>query len=189
MSFKDNMKKKAEELDLEGKARQLQDAAAKAARQAREKAGDFATQNREKIDGYVEQAGAKFDEKTHAKYADTVARVKHQVHRGVDKIAEGGHGAAGATGATGTAAGGAGAASPFPVDPEAPVGTDQGPGPGDESGFGAAAGDASVPAQEALHDTTLEDPALGVETQPGPSTLSEPPEPEDAGNRSGEAPR
>ena len=90
MSFKDNMKRKAGDLDLEGMARQLQESAAKAAKQAREKAGDFATQNRERIEGYVEQAGAKFDEKTHDKYADTVAKVKHQVHRGVDKVAEGG---------------------------------------------------------------------------------------------------
>ena len=175
MSFKDSMKKKAEELDLEGMARQLQEAAAKAARQAREKAGDFASQNREKIDGYVEQAGAKFDEKTHAKYADTVAKVKQQVHKGVDKVAEGGQAR------TDQAAAGPGAADAptFPVDAESPSAHDVADR-GDESGFGAAAGDAAVPADEALHDTTLEDGPV-VATPPEAQPLSEPPAPEDAG--------
>ena len=56
MSFLDNLKKKAEELDLETKAKQLQETATQAAKQAREKAGHFAVENREKIDGYVETA-------------------------------------------------------------------------------------------------------------------------------------
>ena len=89
MSFLDNLKKKAEELDLETKAKQLQETATQAAKQAREKAGDYAAQNREKIDGYVETATTKIDEKTEGKYADKVAKVKEQVGRGVDKIAEG----------------------------------------------------------------------------------------------------
>ena len=177
MSLKDNMKKKAEELDLEGMARQLQEAAAKAARSAREKAGDFATQNRDKIGEYVEQAGAKFDEKTHAKYADTVAKVKEQVGRGVDKIAEGGQAAAPAPGAAGATSGMA-AERPSPPDPESPAAS-VAPEPGDESGFNAAAGDVPVPAQEALHDTTLEDPSLGADNPESP-TLSDPPAPEDA---------
>jgi hypothetical protein len=196
MSFKDNMKKKADGIDLEAMARQLQAAATKAAKQAREKAGDYATQNREKIGGYVEQASAKFDEKTHAKYADTVAKLRQQVHRGVDKIAEGGHAAGGGPG-EGSGAGDrypspfpvdpeapaprAGTSSRFPADPEAPVVAEQAPGPADESGFGAAAGDMSVPAHEALHDTTLEDSAPSHEPPSESPTLSDPPTPEDAG--------
>ena len=89
MSFLDNLKKKAEELDLETRAKQLQEAATQAAKQAREKAGHFAAQNREKIDGYVETATTKIDEKTEGKYADKVAKVREQVGRGVDKVAEG----------------------------------------------------------------------------------------------------
>ena len=103
MSFMDKLKKKAEELDLETRARQLQEAAtAAAAKQAREKAGDFAAENREKIDGYVETASAKIDEKTEGKYADKVAKVKETVGRGVDKVAEGR--TSGPTTATGSAA-------------------------------------------------------------------------------------
>jgi hypothetical protein len=169
MSFKDNMKKKSEGIDLEAMARQVQEAAAKAAKQAREKAGDFTTQNRERIDGYVEQATSMFDEKTHAKYADTVAKLKRQLHKGVDKIAEGS--AAGAAAPSPPA-------SPFPVDPEAPVVAD--PTPGDESGFNAAAGDLPVPPHEALHDTALEEAAHPNEAPAEVPTLSEPPGPEDA---------
>ena len=91
MSFLDDLVKKANELDLETKARRLQEAATQAARQARVKAGDFTATNREKIDGYVERAGATVDEKTAGKYADTVAKVKDHVGRGVDKVAEGSH--------------------------------------------------------------------------------------------------
>ncbi|MGW5238621.1 antitoxin [Monashia sp. NPDC004114] len=175
MSFKDNMKRKVEDLDLEGMAKQLQDAAAKAAKQAREKAGDFATQNREKIGGYVEQAGAKFDEKTHDKYSDTVAKVKEQVHRGVDKVAECGR-------ASGDAAG---SADDVPVADAAgaatQAATEDSPGSRDESGFDAASGDLPAPAHEALHDTSLEDVVTSHETPADAPTLSEPPVAEDAG--------
>ena len=84
----DETPEQAEELDLETRAKQLQDTATQAAKQAREKAGDYAAQNRDKIDGYVETATTKIDEKTEGKYADKVAKVREQVGRGVDKIAE-----------------------------------------------------------------------------------------------------
>src|SRR3954451_8540450 len=176
MSFMDKLRKKAEELGLETKAKELQEAATQAAKQAREKAGDFTVENREKIDGYVETATAKIDEKTEGKYADKLAKVKDHVGRGVDKVAEG-H-APGASTATGAAAAaGAGDVSgrePFPADPdsppapvsasplEAPAPIDA-PTPVDESGFAAASGDLPVPAQEALVDTTLEDTVLGLD--------------------------
>jgi hypothetical protein len=174
MSFMDKLRKKAEELDLETKAKHLQEQAAAAAKQAREKAGDFAVENREKIEGYVETATAKIDEKTEGKYADKVAKVKEQVERGVDKVAEGhtsgpttATGAAAAAGATDVTSG-----EPYPVDPAAPV-----PGSGSaagsdaaatpvESGFGAAAGDVPAPTRESLVDTTLEDTVLGLDHPP-----------------------
>ena len=58
MSFLDKLKKKAEELELDEKAKELQEAATTAAKQAREKAGDFTAENREKIDGYVDKAAS-----------------------------------------------------------------------------------------------------------------------------------
>ena len=193
MSFMDKLKKKAEELDLETKAKQLQDAATQAAKQAREKAGDYTAQNREKIDGYVETATTKIDEKTEGKYADKVAKVKEHVGRGVDKVAEGhtsgpstATGAAAAAGATDVTGG-----EPFPVDPDAPAPVSASPleapapidrpTPVDERGFDAAAGDEPVPTREALTDTTLEDTVLGLDHPPtAPAAHPGAPAPEDA---------
>src|SRR6478736_1915271 len=193
MSFMDKLKKKAEELDLETKARQLQESATQAAKQARVKAGDFAVENREKIDGYVETATTKIDEKTEGKYADKVAKVREHVDRGVDKVAEG-H-TSGPTTATGPAAA-AGATDvtggePFPVDPEAPAPVSASPldvpapidppAPLHEGGFDAAAGDVPVPMREALIDTTLEDTVLGLDHPPtAPAAHPDVPTPEDA---------
>ena len=125
MSFLDKMKKKAEELELDKKAKELQEAATAAARQARERAGDLTAQNREKIDGYVEKAATTIDTKTEGKYADKVAKAKETVAKGVDKVAEGSPSTprststpppAGEPAAQGDSPRG----STFPVDPDAP---------------------------------------------------------------------
>ena len=130
MSFLDKMKKKAEELELDKKAKDLQAAATTAAKQAREKAGDFTAENREKIDGYVEKAATTIDTKTDGKYADKVAKAKHHVGKGVDKVAEGSPATPGAAPTTGSPMGspmGSPVPEPdsptpplVPVDPEAP---------------------------------------------------------------------
>ena len=136
MSFLDKMKKKAEELELDKKAKDLQAAATTAAKQAREKAGDYTAENRSKIDGYVEKAATTIDTKTDGKYADKVAKAKEQVGKGVDKVAEGSPGATGTAPTTGPPMGtpmgspvaepDSAAAPTFPVDPDAP----QPPAPG-----------------------------------------------------------
>ncbi|WP_323095476.1 Rv0909 family putative TA system antitoxin [Intrasporangium sp. YIM S08009] len=151
MSFLDKLKQKAEELDLETKARQLQEAATQAAKQAQQKAGEFTTENREKIDGYIDAASSTIDEKTHGKYADTVAKVRAGVDKGIEKVAEGGS-AAGATGAA--AAAGATDTGPFPADPGAPAPDVPGP----------AVADVPTPTHEAVADSTLEDTVLGLDT-------------------------
>ena len=136
MSFLDKMKKKAEELQLDKKAKDLQAAATTAAKQAREKAGDFTAENRHKIDGYVDKAATTIDTKTDGKYADKVAKAKAHVGKGVDKVAEGSPSAPGTAPTTGQPMGTPmgspvpEADSPdvatFPVDPDAP----QPPAPG-----------------------------------------------------------
>ncbi|GAA2159444.1 hypothetical protein FHX52_3711 [Humibacillus xanthopallidus] len=125
MSFLDKMKKKAEELELDKKAKELQEAATTAAKQAREKAGDLTAQNREKIDGYVEKAATTIDAKTDGKYADKVAKAKQTVGKGVDKVAEGSPSTSQSTSTPPPAGSPAAEAdSPnhatFPVDPDAP---------------------------------------------------------------------
>jgi len=88
MTFMDKLKSKAEQLDLQGKADRLADAATKAAQQAREKAGELADENRDKVESVLDKAGAAIDERTEGKYATKVARAKQQVSKGVDKLAQ-----------------------------------------------------------------------------------------------------
>jgi len=88
MTFMNKLKSKAEELDLQGKADQLADAATKAAQRATEKAGQLADENRDKIESVLDKAGAAIDERTDGKYAAKVAGAKQQVSKGVDKLAE-----------------------------------------------------------------------------------------------------
>ena len=69
MTFMDKLKSKADELDLQGKADRLADAATKAAQQTREKAGELADENRDKVERVLDKAGAAIDERTEGKYA------------------------------------------------------------------------------------------------------------------------
>lgn len=110
MSFMDKMKQKAEEYDLENKAKKLQEAATQAAHQARGKAGELATEHRDKIDGVIGKASAAIDEHTEGKYTDKIGKAKDQIHKGVDKVAEGDRPAS-----DGGAAGKAGEAPADPV--------------------------------------------------------------------------
>jgi len=88
MTFMDRLKRRAEELDLQGRADQLAEAAAKAAHQAKDKAAELADENRDKVGNVLDKAGAAIDERTQGKYADKVAKAKVQVAKGVDKLAE-----------------------------------------------------------------------------------------------------
>ena len=105
MTFMDKLKRRAEELDLQGKADQLADAASKAAHQAKDKAAELANDNRAKIGTTLDKAGAAIDKQTEGKYADKVAKAKQQVSKGVDKLAEQ------------RPAGNAGPAAPFDAPP------------------------------------------------------------------------
>ncbi len=88
MTFMDRLKRRADELDLQGKADQLADAAAKAAHRAKDRAAELADENRDKVGGVLDKAGAAIDERTQGKYADKVAKAKQQVAKGVDRLAE-----------------------------------------------------------------------------------------------------
>jgi len=208
MSFLDRLRKKAEELDLETKARQLQEAATQAAQQAREKAGEFTAEHRDQIDGYVETAGTKIDQTTDHRFSDQIAKVTQQVERGVDLVADG-YGPAAGT-ATGAAAA-AGAATGtddelFPADPDAPAPVSaspleppepiEPPTPVHASAPSAAAADEPVssqdpswaapgekadePVDESLVDTALEDTVLGLDHPPVTPPHHDEPAPEDA---------
>jgi membrane protein involved in colicin uptake len=88
MSFLDKLKQKAEDLELDKKAKELADAATKAAQQAKEKAGEIAHEQRDKVEEVLDKAGHAIDEKTEGKYHDKVVKAKESVVKGVDKLAE-----------------------------------------------------------------------------------------------------
>jgi hypothetical protein len=178
MSFLDRLRRTADELELEARARRLQDSVARTARAARERAGDFTAEHREQIDGYVESASRTIDEKTEGRYADRVAAARESVGRGIDKVADGRPAPASTGTPTGTPAG-------TPTTPAAPPG-ETGPSASDESGFAAAAGDVPAPTREALADSTLEDTVLGLDMPPGSvdSASDDPNTPGSQANRS-----
>jgi len=86
MTFMDKLKSKAEELDLQGKADRLVDAAIRAAQQSREKIGELADENRDNVERVLDKAGAAIDERTEGKYAVKITRAKQRVSKGVDKL-------------------------------------------------------------------------------------------------------
>lgn len=88
MSFLDKIRRKADELELDKKAKELADAAAKAAQQAKEKAGEIAHEQRDKVEEVLDKAGQAIDERTEGKYHDKVTKAKESVVKGVDKLAE-----------------------------------------------------------------------------------------------------
>ncbi|MEO7446797.1 MAG: antitoxin [Humibacillus sp.] len=99
----------------------------------KQKAGDLAAGNRDKIDSYVDKAATTIDSKTQGKYADTVAKAKQGVGKGVDLVAEGAPRTGPGASPTPDPTVADGAESPFPLDPDAPRppatdGTDGAPG-------------------------------------------------------------
>jgi methionine synthase I (cobalamin-dependent) len=113
MSFLDKAKQKAQQYDLQTKAKHLADAAEKAARQTVHKAGDLAHDKRDTVISGLDSVAAKVDAKTDGKYADKVAKAKQQLAKGVDKLAE--------QGSAGTAADEAPPAQGAPTTPPAPA--------------------------------------------------------------------
>jgi ElaB/YqjD/DUF883 family membrane-anchored ribosome-binding protein len=87
MKFTDQIKAKAEELDLSGKLDQLGDAASKALTDAKQKAGSVAHDQKGKVENLLDKAGSAIDGRTEGKYADKIAKAKNKAGDIVDKVA------------------------------------------------------------------------------------------------------
>lgn len=87
MKITDQIKAKAEELDLQGKFEDLSEKAKHGLAEAKSKAGTVAHESKDKVEGLLEKAGSTIDEKTDGKYADKVAKVKSKTTELVDKVA------------------------------------------------------------------------------------------------------
>ncbi len=86
MTFGEQMKQKADEVGLQGKAKDFGDAVIEVVKAAVGLAAGYASENREKVDGVLDKAVHTIDEKTGGKHADTVTKVREQVDKGLDKL-------------------------------------------------------------------------------------------------------
>ncbi len=123
MKFTDQIKAKAEELELSKKLDSLGSAAKEALSDAKSKAGEVAHDSKAKVEGLLDKAGTVIDERTDGKYADTVAKVKTKAGDLVDKVASHRPGAEDAADEAATDVTDAAAEADVPsddADPEAP---------------------------------------------------------------------
>ena len=88
MTFGEQMKHKADEVNLQGKAKDFGDALIEVAKAAFGLAAGYAADNREKVDGALNKATQTIDEKTGGKHAETVTKVRAQIDKGIDKLVE-----------------------------------------------------------------------------------------------------
>lgn len=88
MSFSEQMRQKAEEVRLQAKAKDFGDAVAQMVKATVEIAAGYASQNREKVDGMLDKAEVTIVDRTGAKHADKVAKVRGKVDQGIDKLVE-----------------------------------------------------------------------------------------------------
>lgn len=86
MSFNDQLKHKAEEVHLQEKARDFGDAVAEVVKTALAAAAGYAAQNRPKVDEMLDKAEDVIARKAGPTHSDTVASVRGQVDKGIDKL-------------------------------------------------------------------------------------------------------
>lgn len=87
VSYSDRIRAKIKEIDLEAQLTGLVDDGEKMVHASVEKAGDLAHDKRDDVAGWLDTASEKVNEKTDAKYADQVAKVRDAVLGGVDRLA------------------------------------------------------------------------------------------------------
>lgn len=88
MNFSDQMKQKAHDVDLQAKAKDFADALTEVVKAAFDAAADYAQANREKVDGALDKAEQVIGERTGGKHDQTVGKVRTQLDKGMDKLAE-----------------------------------------------------------------------------------------------------
>ena len=84
----EKLKKTIEELDLPAKAEKLASVTSQTAREGLSKAGALTHKNRDKVDSAIDKLGDSINQLTKGKSAETVAKAKVQMAKGVDKLSE-----------------------------------------------------------------------------------------------------
>ncbi|GAA6525501.1 antitoxin [Intrasporangium sp. DVR] len=88
MTFSEQMKQKADEVNLQAKAKDFGDAVVEVVKAAVGIAAGYAAENRDKVDGVLDKAAQTIDERTGGKHADTVTKVREQVDKRISKLVE-----------------------------------------------------------------------------------------------------
>lgn len=87
MSFAENIKAKIKDVDVEKQLTELVDEGEKLVGDAVTKAGGIAHEKRGDVEGWLNKASGAINEKTEAKYADKVSKVRETLLGGLDKLA------------------------------------------------------------------------------------------------------
>lgn len=84
----DALKGKLDELDLERHLSELIAQAEDVVVRGVERAGELTHEHRDQIEGLLDRAGHAVDSRTEGRYADRLERLRSQLDRGVEKLAE-----------------------------------------------------------------------------------------------------
>jgi hypothetical protein len=84
----ETLKQMIDELDLDRRVNEFSDQAEQAAKRALDKAAEYAHEHRDDVDRLLNRASTSIDERTEGKYADKVTKVRAQLDRGIEKLAE-----------------------------------------------------------------------------------------------------
>ena len=84
----ETLKQKIDEFDLDRRLNEASIQAEQALRRALETAAEYADDHRDDIDRLLTRVSTTIDERTDGKYADKVTKVRAQLDRGVEKLAE-----------------------------------------------------------------------------------------------------
>jgi len=84
----ETIKAKLEEYDVERRVTELTVQAEQLFQQGRARAAELAREHRDDIDRLLDRATDAFDRRTDGKHAATLVQVRHQLDRGVERLAD-----------------------------------------------------------------------------------------------------
>jgi hypothetical protein len=84
----ETLKQMIDELDLDRRLNEASVQAEHALHRALDTAADYAHEHRDDLDRLLTRLSASIDERTEGKYADQVTKMREQLDRGVEKLAE-----------------------------------------------------------------------------------------------------
>ena len=87
-AINETLKQKIDELDLDRRLNEASVQAEQVIGRALDTAAEYAREHREDVDRLLTRVSTTIDERTDGKYADKVTKVREQLDRGVERLAE-----------------------------------------------------------------------------------------------------